>query len=210
MKKIEVIERYFEELFPDPKCEINYSNDYELLISIMLSAQTTDKRVNEVTRVLWNKYPNIESLKNANIDDLKQILRPLGNYNKKSIYTKEIATILFDEYNGKIPYKRKILESLPGVGRKTVNVVMLEAFGIAQGIAIDTHAKRISNRLGLSYNTDPSKIEKDLLKIVPKEYYKDVNHLLVWHGRNLCTARKPKCNECPLADYCNFSKLSIV
>ena len=126
MKRIDLIEDYLNELMPNPKCEINYTKDYELLIAVMLSAQTTDKRVNEVTKVLWKKYPTLELLKESNIEDLKNILRPLGNFNKKATYTKGIATEIVNKYNGMMPRTRKKLECLPGVGRKTVNVVFSE------------------------------------------------------------------------------------
>ena len=160
MKNIELIENYLDELFPDPKCEINYSKDYELLIAIMLSAQTTDKRVNEVTKVLWNKYPNLNSLKEASINDIKNILRPLGNYNKKSIYTKEIARMICDEYNSSIPLEREKLERLPGVGRKTVNVFFSE-LNIEPQIAVDTHVERVSKRLKIANDKDSVlKVEK--------------------------------------------------
>ena len=136
------------------------------------------------------------------IEDLERIIHPCGFYKTKSKNIKAMAKMIIEKYNGIVPEDMEDLMSLPGVGRKCANVIMLEAFNKPQGIAVDTHAKRISMRLKLSKNSVPEKIEQDLLKLLPKEYYKDVNHLLVWHGRKTCTARNPKCNECPINKYC--------
>jgi endonuclease-3 len=206
MKRIELIENYLDELFPSPKCELTYSKDYELLISVMLSAQTTDKRVNEVTSVLWNKYKTLEDLKNADIDDLKNILRPLGNFNKKAAFTKEIATTIIDKYNGIMPKTRKKLESLPGVGRKTVNVVFAE-LGIEPNIAVDTHVERVSKRLDLSKETDNVfLVEKHLRKIFKKNTWSKRHLQLVLFGRYYCKAINPMCNTCKLKDICKYNK----
>ncbi len=202
MKKIELIENYLDELYKDPKCEINYSNDYELLIAIMLSAQTTDKRVNEVTKVLWDKYSSLEELSNANIDDLKEILRPLGNFNKKAFYTKEIARVIENDYNGIIPKKRKKLESLPGVGRKTVNVFFSE-LNIEPNIAVDTHVERVSKRLGLvKENDNVIDVENHLRRIYKKENWNKRHLQMVLFGRYKCKAIKPECDDCKLKDFC--------
>ena len=209
MMKINDISSYLDELFPDPKCELNYNFDYELLIAIMLSAQSTDKRVNAVTPVLFSKYNSLELLKDADVSDLENIIRSVGSFRIKASHIKGIATLLCDKYNGIVPQTMEELQSLPGVGRKSANVISLEVFGIANGIAVDTHAKRISNRIGLSKEKTPDKIEQDLLKIIPKEYLKDVNHLFVWHGRNTCTARNPKCNQCPIKQYCKQLNVKI-
>lgn len=206
MKRIESIEEYLDELFPNPKCELNYSKDYELLISVMLSAQTTDKRVNEVTKDLWNKYKTLEDLKNADINDLKSILRPLGNFNKKAVYTKEIATMIVDKYNGIMSRKRKDLESLPGVGRKTVNVVFSE-LGIEPQIAVDTHVERVSKRLGLANNNDDViEIERRLRKIFKRINWSKRHLQLVLFGRYYCKAINPMCNECKLKEICKYKK----
>ena len=168
MKRIELIENYLDELYREPKCELNYNKDYELLISVMLSAQTTDKRVNEVTNNMWTKYPTLESLKEADLNDLKNILRPLGNFNKKAEYTKRIATNIVDKYKGIMPRTRNKLESLPGVGRKTVNVVFAE-LSIEPQIAVDTHVERVSKRLNLAKKDDNVlEIEKHLRRIFKK------------------------------------------
>ena len=206
MKRIESIEEYLDELFPNPKCELNYSKDYELLISVMLSAQTTDKRVNEVTSDLWDKYKTLESIKQADINDLKSILRPLGNFNKKAVYTKEIATMIVDKYNGIMSRKRKDLESLPGVGRKTVNVVFSE-LGIEPQIAVDTHVERVSKRLGLANNNDDViEIERRLRKIFKRINWSKRHLQLVLFGRYYCKAINPMCNTCKLKYICKYNK----
>lgn len=206
MKKIELIESYLEELFPDPKCEINYSKDYELLINIMLSAQTTDKRVNEVTSVLYNKYKTLEELKDADINDLKKILRPLGNFNKKSEYVKEITTTLVDKYDSKVPYNRNKLESLPGVGRKTVNVFFSE-LNIEPQIAVDTHVERVSKRLNLAKKDDNVlEVEKHLRRVFKRINWNKRHLQLVLFGRYYCKAIKPMCDTCRLKEICKHKK----
>jgi len=206
MKRIELIENYLDELIPNPKCELNYSKDYELLISVMLSAKTTDKRVNEVTSVLWNRYKSLEDLKNADINDLKTILRPLGNFNKKALFTKEIATIIVDKYNSKLPYKRKPLEELPGVGRKTVNVFFAE-LNIEPQIAVDTHVERVSKRLDMAKSKDDVlEIERRLRKIFKRINWSKRHLQLVLFGRYYCKAINPICNTCKLKDICKYNK----
>lgn len=209
MEKIELIENYLEELFPNPKCEINYSKDYELLISVMLSAQTTDKRVNEVTKDLWNKYPTLEALKEADIEDLKTILRPLGNFNKKAVYTKGIATMIVDKYNGIMPRNRNKLEILPGVGRKTVNVVFSE-LNIEPQIAVDTHVERVSKRLKLAKeNENVLEVEKHLRRIFKRVNWNKRHLQLVLFGRYYCKAISPMCESCRLKDICNHYKKEV-
>lgn len=209
MKRIELIEEYLEELLPNPKCEINYSKDYELLISVMLSAQTTDKRVNEVTKEMWSKYPTLESLKDADIKELKSILRPLGNYNKKADYTKEIATTLVDKYNGIMPRNRNKLESLAGVGRKTVNVVFSE-LNIEPEIAVDTHVERVSKRLTLAKLDDNVlEVEKHLRRIFKRVNWNKRHLQLVLFGRYYCKAISPMCESCKLKEICNYYKKEV-
>ena len=206
MKKIELIEKTLEELFPNPKCELNYNKDYELLICVMLSAQTTDKRVNEVSKVLFSKYPTLFDIKNANIDELKNILIPLGNYNKKAIYVKEIASTLVDKYNRKMPINRKALENLKGVGRKTVNVVFSE-LKIEDNIAVDTHVERVSKRLSLAKKEDSVlEVEKHLRRKFKKNTWNKRHLQLVLFGRYYCKAIKPKCDNCKLKEICSYYK----
>ena len=206
MDKVKLIEDYIDNLIPNPKCELNFNKDYELLIAVMLSAQTTDKRVNIVTKELFNKYDSLEKLKNADIDDLKRIIKSLGSYNKKAIYIKEISTILFDKYNGTIPIKRKELESLPGVGRKTVNVVFCE-LNIKPSIAVDTHVERVSKRLYLAKENDSVyEVEMKLRKKFKKDVWSKRHKQLVLFGRYYCKAIKPKCENCKLKDICKYYK----
>lgn len=195
MKAIDVV-NYLDEIIPNPKCELNYNKDYELVIATMLSAQTTDKRVNEVTEVLFNKYPSLSALKNADLDDLKKIIRPLGSYNKKASNIIDIATKL-DEIKY-VPNDRLFLESLNGVGRKTTNVVLSNLYK-ENLVAVDTHVERVSKRLGIANdNDDVLEVEKKLNKFFKNYDLSRIHHQLVLFGRYHCTARNPKCSECKL------------
>ena len=206
MKNIDIIEKYLDELFQNPKCELNYSNDYELLINIMLSAQTTDKRVNIVTRELYSKYDSLEKLANADINDLKRIIYSLGNYNKKAIYIKEISNTLLTKYKGIVPKTRLYLETLPGIGRKTTNVFLSE-LNIEPQIAVDTHVSRVSKRLYIStLNDTVYKTEIKLRKTFKKENWNKRHLQLVLFGRYKCKAIKPECNNCKLKDICRYYK----
>lgn len=196
------IEEYLDYLFPEPRCELNYSKDYELLIAVVLSAQSTDKRVNLVTPIIFDRYPNLKLLKAASIDDLEAIIRPVGSFRKKASYVKEIARRLDEECNGVVPSDRVVLESFPGVGRKTTNVFLSE-FYKEPAIAVDTHVERVSKRLGLaSKNDDVLKIEKKLMKKFSKEFWAKRHLQLVLFGRYHCKAIKPLCEECKLRDIC--------
>lgn len=202
MMEMSRIGEYLDELFPDPKCELNYNNDYELLICIVLSAQTTDKMVNSVTGELFGKYNSLEKLKDAPLDDLERILRPIG-FKKKASYVKGIATLLHDEYNDVVPKDRDILMKFPGVGRKTINVFLSEYYNEA-AIAVDTHVERISKRLKLAYkNDDVLKVEKKLMKKFPKNEWGKRHLQLVLFGRYYCKAIKPECTSCKLIDICS-------
>ena len=197
---------YLDSLFPNPRCELNYTKDYELLISVMLSAQTTDKRVNEVTSVLYKKYDTLEKLASADVNDIINIIRPIGTFYKKSSNVIEIAKRLINECNGKVINDREYLESLPGVGRKTVNVVLANLYNEAL-IAVDTHVARVSKRLKLVYNNDDVlTIEKKLNKKFPKEYLGRLHHQLVLFGRYYCKAQNPICNTCSLSNMCRYYK----
>jgi len=204
MKKDEAIEiiKILKQYYPEATCSLDFSTPFEMVIAVMLSAQCTDERVNKVTPALFKKYSTPKQISEMPIEELEKMIYTCGFYKNKAKNIKAMARKILEKYAGKVPETMEELITLPGVGRKCANVIMLEAFNNPQGIAVDTHAKRISNRLGLSKNSVPEKIEKDLLKLLPKEYYKDVNHLLVWHGRNICTSRNPKCEKCPIKDYC--------
>lgn len=202
MKNYKLIEDYLDELFPNPKCELNYFNDYSLLIAIMLSAQTTDKRVNEVTNILFKKYPSLNELKEADIKDIEKIIYPLGNYKKKAKNVLEIAKILDEEYDGKVPSKRDILETFPGVGRKTTNVFLAEYLNVP-AIAVDTHVERVTKRLKMVKERDNVlTIEKKLMKNIQKENWGKRHLQLVLFGRYYCKAKKPECTNCKLKGVC--------
>lgn len=194
---------YLDLLFPNPKCEINYTKDYELLIAVMLSAQTTDKRVNIVTKELFKKYSNLEELANANIDDIKCIIKPIGTFNKKAVFIKNIANTLIKDYNSKVPNDRNSLESLDGVGRKTTNVVLSILFNYPS-IAVDTHVSRVSKRLGVVDQSDTVDIiEKKLMKQINKDRWSRTHYQMVLFGRYYCKAIKPLCENCKLKNICN-------
>lgn len=202
MTKSKLVREYLDELFPNPKCELNYNNDYELLIAICLSAQTTDKRVNEVTKVLFEKYPRLEDMKNADVKDLEQIIRPLGSFHKKSCYVKELSTIIVDKYSSVVPTARTDLESLPGVGRKTVNVFLGEFYNYP-AIAVDTHVERVSKRLRIAKkDSNVKEVEEKLMKFYPKKEWAKRHLQMVLFGRYYCKAIKPLCEDCKLKEYC--------
>ena len=206
---IEII-KLLKATYPDATCSLDFNSTFELGIAVMLSAQCTDERVNKTTPSIFKKYNTPEDFINIDLETLENLIHPCGFYKTKAKNIKGYAKKILDEYNGNLPKNMEDLVTLPGIGRKSANVIMLEAFNNPQGIAVDTHAKRISNRLGISCESDPLKIEQDLLKIIPKKYYKDVNHLLVWHGRNICSARNPKCNNCPVKEYCEFYEMNNI
>lgn len=205
MKTGRILE-YLDLLFPNPKCELIYNNDYELLIAIVLSAQTTDKRVNSVTPILFSKYNTLEKLKNAQLRDLEIILRPIGSYTKKAYYVKNIASILYDKYDCKVPVDEDKLITLPGVGRKTINVFLSEFYQIP-AIGVDTHVERVSKRLKLAYNNDNVvSIEKKLMKKFPVDKWAKLHLQFVLFGRYYCKAINPSCDNCGLADICREKK----
>ena len=204
------IEEYLDILFPDPKCELIYNTDYELLIAIMLSAQSTDKRVNSVTPIIFKKYPTLMELKDADISDLEAIIRPVGSFHKKAFYTKEIARLLVDSYEGVVPTDRDSLMMFPGIGRKTVNVFLSEFYNYP-AIAVDTHVERVSKRLKLAaMNDDVLKIEQKLMKKFDKSVWSKRHLQMVLFGRYYCKAVKPECKDCPLKDICREKKKNLL
>lgn len=205
LMKMNKIMEYLDEMFPNPKCELNYQKDYELLLAVMLSAQTTDKRVNMVTEVLFQKYPSLESLQNADQKEIENIIRPIGTYTKKAYNIKKIAEELL-KHGGKVPNDRSFLESLSGVGRKTTNVVLSNLYDVPC-IAVDTHVARVSKRLALvKEKDDVVEIERKLNKKFPKEKLGRLHHQLVLFGRYHCKAQKPMCESCLLKDICKENK----
>ena len=195
--------------YPDAKCNLDFQTPFELVVAVMLSAQCTDERVNLTTPALFKKCKTIEDFANIDIKELEEIIHPCGFYRNKAKNIKLCAKQVIENFSGEVPQDMDSLLTLAGVGRKSANVILLEVFGIATGIAVDTHCKRISNRIGLSNQTDPSKIEQDLLKQIDKKYLKDVNHLFIWHGRYTCTARNPKCEDCTIKVFCKKFKERI-
>jgi len=206
-KKSKVIEiiKVFDKLYSDADCTLDYKDPLQLLISTQLAAQCTDARVNIVSQSLYKKYKNVYDFANADLSELEQDIKSTGFYRNKARNIKQTCKMIIEKFEGKVPDNLEDLLTLPGVGRKTANLVLGDVYGIP-GIVIDTHAKRLSNRIGLSRNEDPTKIEFDLMKIVPKEYWSKFCHQLVYHGRAVCRARKPECENCAIIDYCDYGR----
>ena len=205
-KDAKQIVQILKETYPDATCSLDFSSAFEAVVAVILSAQCTDARVNLTTPALFKRCKSIQDFIDIDIKELESLIHPCGFYRNKAANIKACAKQILENFNGEVPSTMDELLTLAGVGRKTANVVLLEVFGIANGIAVDTHAKRISNKLGLSSQKEPEKIEQDLLKIFEKEDLKDINHLLVWHGRNTCIAKNPNCTNCALNKYCKSFK----
>lgn len=195
---------YLDYYIPNPKCELNYSTDYELLIATVLSAQCTDKRVNEVTKILF-KY-NLEEISLMSIDDIEKIIRSCGSYTKKAVYVKNIADILLHDYNGKVPNSREILETFPGVGPKTCSVVLKNIYNVP-AIPVDTHVERVCKRLGIvSNNATPRDVEEILKNEIPVDKWNRVSEQILLFGRYYCRAINPKCDNCLFKDFCKYKR----
>ena len=191
-----------DEAYPAATCELHHDNAFQLLIATILSAQCTDERVNQVTPALFRKYPTPEAFAYANPRELEQDIRPTGFFRNKTKSIMGAGKKIVEEFHGQVPKTMEQLLTLPGVARKTANVVLGNAFGIASGVVVDTHVLRLAERLDLSRNTDPKKVEQDLMAILPQEKWIAFSHQLIWHGRRVCQARKPKCIECNLDALC--------
>lgn len=203
-RAIEVCERLNRRYGP-VECFLDHQNPFRLVISVLLSAQTTDAQVNKVTPELFRRWPTPYEMAGASVEDVMDTIKSLGFYKTKARHCVEAARMIVADYDGEVPSTMHELQKLPGVGRKTANIVLNVAFGIVEGIAVDTHVNRIAHRLALSPKThkkEPLKTEQDLLKILPHEYWESVNHQWISFGREICSARSPKCGECPLADLC--------
>ena len=200
---IEIVKELLN-MYPDAKCSLDFDTPFEMLVAVCLSAQCTDDRVNKTTPSIFSKYRTPNDFANADLKELEELVHPCGFYKNKSKNLKAAGEVIVSNFNGNVPKTMEELITIPGVGRKSANVIMLEAFNDPQGIAVDTHCKRISNRLGFSSESEPSKIEQDLCSYIPKKYWKDINHILIWHGRNVCTSRNPKCKKCNLNKYCKY------
>ena len=198
LKVIELLEKEH----PDAKIALNYSNPIELLVATILSAQCTDERVNIVTKTLFKKYSKAEDFANVDVKELEQYIKSTGFYHNKAKNIKGASRLLVEKYNSRVPCTMDELLELPGVARKTANIVLFNACGIVVGIAVDTHVRRLAQRLGLTENDDPNKIEKDLMNIVPNESWMRITDLLIFHGRRICTAKKPRCVMCVLNKIC--------
>lgn len=187
---------------PDARCELNYKTPIQLLVATILSAQCTDERVNQVTPALFARFATVDDFAAANRRELEDLIHSTGFYRQKARYIQESAHILRQQYGGEIPADMHTLTQLPGVARKTANVVLGEIYHIANGITVDTHVKRLAGRLGLTTATEPGKIEQDLMALVPQESWIEISHRLIFHGRRICHARRPACAICPLTDLC--------
>ncbi len=201
MRVLKIIE-LLENEYPDAKTALNYTNPLEILVATILSAQCTDNRVNIVTETLFKKYKTATDYANADLAELEEDIRSTGFYRNKAKNIKNTGRMLVEKYDSQVPRTMEELIELPGVARKTANIVLSNAYGVIVGIAVDTHVRRLSKRLGLTENTDPNKIEADLMAIVPKSQWKRITNLLIFHGRNVCMARKPKCSICTLNKLC--------
>lgn len=201
LRALKVIE-LLEKEFPDAKVALHYANPLELLVATILSAQCTDERVNMVTKTLFKKYTKPEDYAKADIKELEQEIRSTGFYHNKAKNIQNSNRLLVDKFNSKVPKTMDELLELPGVARKTANIVLSNAYGIVEGIAVDTHVRRLSQRLGLTQNEDPNKIETDLMQIVPEEEWARITDLLIFHGRKICMAKKPICDICVLNKIC--------
>jgi endonuclease-3 len=198
LKIIELLEKEH----PDAKVALHYSNPLELLVATMLSAQSTDETINKVTKTLFKKYTKPEDYANADLKVLEQDIRSTGFYHNKAKNLQKSATMLVEKYHSQVPKTMEELIELPGVARKTANIVLTNAYGVVAGVAVDTHVRRLAQRLGLSENSNPEKIEQDLMSIVPKDNWMRITDLLIFHGRRVCTAKKPNCAGCVLNKIC--------
>lgn len=204
-KRVAAILAKLDEAYPAATCELKHENAFELLISTILSAQCTDVRVNQVTQTLYKKYPNAEAFAHANPSELEQEIRPTGFFRNKTKSIMGASKSIIENFGGQVPRTMEQILTLPGVARKTANVVLGTAYGIASGVVVDTHVIRLSRRLDLSKHEDPKKIEEDLMRVIPKEKWITFSHQLIWHGRRVCVARKPRCIDCNLESIC-YSK----
>ncbi|MGA9591800.1 MAG: endonuclease III [Candidatus Acidiferrales bacterium] len=203
--RVRAILQGLDEAYPDAVCELGHENPFQLLISTILSAQCTDVRVNQVTATLYQKYRSPKDFAYANPSELEQEIRPTGFFRNKTKSIMGASRKIVEEFGGEVPKTMDALLTLPGVARKTANVVLGSAFGIPAGVVVDTHVQRLSERLDLTKNTDPKKIEQDLMAVIPRDRWILFSHQLIWHGRRVCNARKPKCLECNLEKLC-YSK----
>ena len=201
-QRVAAILAKLDEAYPDAVCELKHDNAFQLLISTILSAQCTDVRVNQVTQTLYKKYPNPKAFAYATPSELEQEIRPTGFFRNKTKSVMGASKAIVEQFTGEVPRTMDEILTLPGVARKTANVVLGTAYGIPSGIVVDTHVQRIANRLDLTRNEEPKKIEQDLMQVIPQERWIKFSHQIIWHGRRVCVARKPKCIECNMESLC--------
>lgn len=206
-ERIQIIIQRLRQAYPDAHCELNYETPHQLLVATILSAQCTDERVNQVTPGLFTSYPTIVDFASADRAELEEAIRSTGFFRQKAKYIQESSQKILHNFGGEVPDEMGDLLQLNGVARKTANVVLGEIYDKAEGITVDTHVKRLANRLGLTKATDPSKVERDLMAVVPRESWIEISHLLIFHGRRVCKARRPACSECVLNDICPSAEL---
>ena len=208
-KRVAAILQKLDEAYPDATCELKHVNPFQLLISTILSAQCTDVRVNQVTETLYKRYANPEAFAYANPSELEQEIRPTGFFRNKTKSVMGASKAVVEKFGGEVPRTMEEILTLPGVARKTGNVVLGTAYGIASGVVVDTHVQRLSNRLELTKYQEPKKIEQDLMKVIPQNKWIQFSHQLIWHGRRVCIARKPKCVVCNLERLCNSKDKTV-
>lgn len=196
-----LIER-LQAAYPGAHCALHYETPIQLLVATILSAQCTDERVNQVTPALFARYATVEDFATADRDELERAIHPTGFFRQKALYIQESSRAILHHHGGEVPCDMDALLTLKGVARKTANVVLGEIYNISEGITVDTHVKRLSKRLGLTAESDPVKVERDLMHLIPRPYWRDISHLLIFHGRQVCHARRPDCAHCPLYDLC--------
>ncbi len=200
-RAIAILDR-LKRLYPDARCTLNYDTPVQLLVATMLSAQCSDDRVNRVTPELFRRFPDAAALASAPVEELETLVRSTGFYRNKAKNIRAACGMMVEQHEGRVPDRMELLLQLPGVARKTANVVLANAYGIIEGVTVDTHVKRLSNRLGLSQNADPKRIERDLMPLLPQPDWENFSIRLIYHGRAVCTAKSPQCDRCDLADLC--------
>jgi endonuclease-3 len=201
-ERLHQINRLLKEEYPQAKIALNFSNPWELLVAVILSAQCTDKKVNEVTAHLFKKYRTVEDYTDASIEEFEKDIKPTGFYHNKSRNILAAANMVIEKFNGQVPRTMKDILQLPGVARKTANIVLGNAYGVVEGVAVDTHVRRVTCRLGFTKEKNPVKIEKDLMKVLPKEEWFYFTYVLIDHGRSICTAVNVRCDVCPVNHLC--------
>jgi endonuclease-3 len=207
-RALEILIR-LKRLYPEASCTLNYETPMQLLVATILSAQCTDERVNQVTPALFGRFPDAAALAAADIEELETLVRSTGFYRNKAKNIQAACRLIVEKFNSEVPKRMELLLELPGVARKTANVVLANAYGINYGVTVDTHVKRLSHRLGLTEETDPVRVERDLIRLLPQENWENWSIRLIYHGRAICKARKPECDACVLADLCPAANLSL-